>query len=121
MIGSKGITLLEILIAISLFSVVIIGAIGLFTSLIKNQQALLDRAFVLNTLSYSTEYMSLFVPNTGLTIGCVVDYHGMQRNLKKEFTMALIKCSECQKEVSSNAAKCPPCGHPLHKVTTCKN
>ncbi len=58
MIGSKGITLLEILIAISLFSVVIIGAIGLFTSLIKNQQALLDRAFVLNTLSYSTEYMS---------------------------------------------------------------
>lgn len=60
MIGDKqqGFTLLELLIAISLFSVVIIGAIGLFISLIKNQQALLDRAYVLNTLSYSTEYMS---------------------------------------------------------------
>lgn len=60
MTGDKqqGITLLEILIAISMFSVVIIGAIGLFVSLIKNQQALLDRAYVLNTLSYSTEYMS---------------------------------------------------------------
>ena len=54
----KGITLLEILIAISIFSVALIGAIGLFVSLIKNQQALLDRAYVLNTLSYTTEYMS---------------------------------------------------------------
>ncbi|MFH0739915.1 MAG: prepilin-type N-terminal cleavage/methylation domain-containing protein [bacterium] len=63
MIGGKntkcqGFTLLELLIAISLFSIVIVGAIGLFISLIKNQQALLDRAYVLNTLSYTTEYMS---------------------------------------------------------------
>lgn len=60
MIGDKekGITLLEMLIAISMFSIVLIGAISLFISLIKNQQALLDRAYVLNTLSYATEYMS---------------------------------------------------------------
>ncbi len=60
MTGNKqqGVTLLEILIAISMFSVVLIGAIGLFSSLIKNQQALLDRAYVLNTLSYTTEYIS---------------------------------------------------------------
>ncbi|MDO8524055.1 MAG: prepilin-type N-terminal cleavage/methylation domain-containing protein [bacterium] len=54
----KGITLLEILVAISISSIVLIGAIGLFISLIKNQQTLLNKAYVLNTLSYSTEYMS---------------------------------------------------------------
>ncbi len=62
MIGVKnyreGVTLLEIMIAISVFSIVIIGAIGLFASLIKNQKMLLDKAYVLNTLSYSTEYMA---------------------------------------------------------------
>ncbi len=60
MIGDKqqGVTLIEILLAVTLFSIVIIGAVGLFISLIKNQQVLLDRAYVLNTLSYTTEYMS---------------------------------------------------------------
>ena len=28
--------------------------------------------------------------------------------------MALIKCSECQKEVSSDAIKCPNCGNPIN-------
>ncbi len=27
--------------------------------------------------------------------------------------MALIKCSECSREVSDSAASCPGCGHPL--------
>ena len=27
--------------------------------------------------------------------------------------MALIKCNECEKEVSTNASKCPNCGNPL--------
>jgi uncharacterized paraquat-inducible protein A len=27
--------------------------------------------------------------------------------------MALIKCPECDSEVSSEAAACPKCGHPL--------
>jgi len=54
----QGVTLLEIMIAISVFSILIVAAIGLFSSLIKNQKELLDRAYVLNTLSYSTEYMA---------------------------------------------------------------
>ena len=29
--------------------------------------------------------------------------------------MALIKCSECEKEVSSNATNCPDCGNPISK------
>ena len=29
--------------------------------------------------------------------------------------MALIKCSECEKEVSSNASTCPECGNPIKK------
>lgn len=27
--------------------------------------------------------------------------------------MALIKCPECEREVSDNAEKCPNCGYPL--------
>ncbi|MEK7104311.1 MAG: prepilin-type N-terminal cleavage/methylation domain-containing protein, partial [Patescibacteria group bacterium] len=54
----KGITLLEILVAISVFSIVATGAVNLFSSLIKYQKNLLDKAYVLSTLSYSVEYMS---------------------------------------------------------------
>lgn len=54
----KGVTLIEILVAISIFSVVITGAINLFSSLIKYQKNLIDKAYVLSTLSYSVEYMS---------------------------------------------------------------
>ena len=29
--------------------------------------------------------------------------------------MSLIKCPECGKEISTEAASCPHCGYPLHK------
>lgn len=29
--------------------------------------------------------------------------------------MALIKCSECGKEISNKADACPTCGNPIHK------
>ncbi|MDD5738755.1 MAG: prepilin-type N-terminal cleavage/methylation domain-containing protein [Candidatus Pacebacteria bacterium] len=57
-INCQGMTLLEILVALSVFSIVITGAINLFSSLIKYQKNLLDRAYVLSSVSYSTEYMS---------------------------------------------------------------
>lgn len=28
--------------------------------------------------------------------------------------MSLIKCSECQKEISDQAVACPSCGNPIH-------
>lgn len=31
--------------------------------------------------------------------------------------MALIKCPECGKEISSNASACPNCGNPVQKKT----
>jgi hypothetical protein len=31
--------------------------------------------------------------------------------------MALIKCSECGKEISSNVTSCPECGNPINKET----
>ena len=31
--------------------------------------------------------------------------------------MALIKCSECSKDVSKNATSCPYCGNPLKETT----
>lgn len=33
--------------------------------------------------------------------------------------MALIKCSECGKEVSSNATSCPSCGNPINTSIRC--
>ena len=30
--------------------------------------------------------------------------------------MALIKCSECGKEISNKADKCPNCGNPIHEL-----
>lgn len=38
--------------------------------------------------------------------------------------MALIKCSECGKEISSSAESCPNCGNPMStgiKCPTCKS
>ncbi|MCD7819685.1 MAG: zinc ribbon domain-containing protein [Lachnospiraceae bacterium] len=29
--------------------------------------------------------------------------------------MALIKCPDCEKEISANAVSCPNCGHPFNK------
>lgn len=30
--------------------------------------------------------------------------------------MGLVECGECRKEISSEAASCPQCGHPQEKV-----
>lgn len=35
-------------------------------------------------------------------------------------TMALIKCSECGNDVSSNAATCPRCGNPIAQASEAK-
>lgn len=69
----KGVTLLEILVALSVFSVVITGAINLFSSLIKYQKNLIDKAYVLSTLSYSAEYMSkaLRMAQKDMAGGCI--------------------------------------------------
>ena len=32
--------------------------------------------------------------------------------------MALIQCSECGKQISSNAASCPHCGNPMKTTNT---
>lgn len=81
-INNQGVTLLEIMIAISVFSVVVIAAIGLFVSLIKNQKALLDKAYVLNTLSYSTEYIAkaLRMAQKDLNGSCI----GVKKNFESQ-------------------------------------
>lgn len=32
--------------------------------------------------------------------------------------MALIQCPECQREISSAAAACPGCGHPIRMISS---
>ena len=34
--------------------------------------------------------------------------------------MALIKCPECGKDVSTSAETCPHCGYPINKITVAK-
>lgn len=54
----KGFTLIEILITITIFSIVITAFLGLFGSVFKYQRQSLSSAYLLNNASYITEYMS---------------------------------------------------------------
>ncbi len=59
MIGDKkGFTILELLITITVFSIVITSAIGLFGSALSNQKKLTAEADLLGGASYATEYIS---------------------------------------------------------------
>ncbi len=55
---NKGFTLVEILIAMTIFSIVITSALGLFGSAFHYQRVSLDSAYLLNSASYITEYIS---------------------------------------------------------------
>ncbi len=56
--GKIGTTLIEILVAISIFSVVATAVTNLFASLIKYQNEILNKAYLLNTVSFANEYMA---------------------------------------------------------------
>ncbi len=55
---SRGTTLIEILVAISIFSVVATAVTNLFASLLKYQSEILNKSYLLNTISFSNEYMA---------------------------------------------------------------
>ena len=54
----KGFTLIELLTSVTVFSIVIIISLGLFSSAFKEQRKILARAYLLSETSYVTEYMS---------------------------------------------------------------
>jgi len=54
----KGITLVELLISIGLFSIVIVAFLQLFSSAFAEQRKILVKNFLLNNTSYSVEYIS---------------------------------------------------------------
>ena len=56
--SQKGFTLLELMIAMTLFVVVLVSFIGLFMSAISEQQKNLEKITLLNSASYLLEYMS---------------------------------------------------------------
>jgi len=60
MIGNKtkGFTLIEILITMSLFAVIITGAVNLFSSIIKEQRRVLAFQSISSNASYTLEYIS---------------------------------------------------------------
>lgn len=69
----KGITLIEIMISLAIFAIVLVGVVNLFISLLKKQKDLMDRAYVLNSLSYTMEYMSksIRMAQKDLTGSCI--------------------------------------------------
>lgn len=56
--SSAGFTLIEILIAVSVFSIAVAAFMGLFTSAFKYQQKAQSAVELLNNISFVTEYMS---------------------------------------------------------------
>lgn len=58
LIMKKGFTLVEILVAVSVFSVVVTSVLGLFVSTFQNQSRSLDKSYLLSNASYVAEYMS---------------------------------------------------------------
>lgn len=52
-----GFTLIEILIAITIFMIIVVAFMGLFTSAFSSQRRSLNSAYLLNNVSYTTEYM----------------------------------------------------------------
>ena len=55
---NRGFTLVELLITITIFSIVITGFLGLFSSAFKYQKESLNLQYLLSNASYVTEYMS---------------------------------------------------------------
>ena len=56
--SKKGFTLIEILITITVFSIIITAALSLFGSAFRYQRESLAKAYLLNNASYITEYAS---------------------------------------------------------------
>jgi len=55
---SKGFTLIELIVVMSVFLFVIGAAIGIFISIVQNQKRVLAEEQLLNQISYAEEYMS---------------------------------------------------------------
>ncbi|MDD3292679.1 MAG: prepilin-type N-terminal cleavage/methylation domain-containing protein [Candidatus Pacebacteria bacterium] len=53
----KGLTLIELLVSMAIFSFLIVGLIGMFSSAVNAQQSVLQNQEILNQGSYVTEYM----------------------------------------------------------------
>lgn len=56
--NNKGTTLIELLVGITLFSIVVIAFFQLFNSVFKEQSKNLNKSYLLNNASYAMEYMS---------------------------------------------------------------
>ncbi len=54
----KGFTLIEILVAVAVFSIVLVSFINLFSSAFSYQREAINSAYLVNSVSYATEYMA---------------------------------------------------------------
>lgn len=55
--SSKGITLIELIVALSIFALIVPVATGLLVSIMQNQRSLLTQQDLLNQANYAVEYM----------------------------------------------------------------
>lgn len=77
---NKAFTLIEILISITIFSIVIIAFLSLFTSAFHYQRESLNSAYLLNSASYLTEYISrdLRMAKKDITGNCIAEKHNFE-------------------------------------------
>lgn len=55
---SRGVTLIEILVVITIFGIFITSVVSLFASAMKEQRKAMDKAYLLNQASFAAEYIS---------------------------------------------------------------
>lgn len=77
---NKAFTLIEILISLSIFFIVIIAFLGLFSSAFRYQRESLISAYLLNSASYLTEYISrdLRMAKKDITGNCITEKHNFE-------------------------------------------
>ncbi|PIR89875.1 hypothetical protein COS93_01445 [bacterium (Candidatus Gribaldobacteria) CG07_land_8_20_14_0_80_33_18] len=102
MIGNKtkGFTLIEILIAMSLLAVIITGAVNLFTSVIKEQRKVLALQTISSNASYTLEYISrvLRMAKKDMNGDCISKYNNFENPDAEESKIIFLdyheKCHE---------------------------
>lgn len=106
MTGSKGFTLVEMLIVVLIFSIVIGAAVGVFVSAIKIQKYNLTYQQLLNQVSYAMEYMSRAVRMAAKDDGTCgfsgENYKVSDGNRKIEFRNYKGECQEFYWDTDTN-------------------
>lgn len=96
--NKQGVTLIELLVTITVFSIVITASLSLFASALKEQRKALSSAYLLNTASYVTDYISraLRMAQKDMAGSCIAAKHNFAtlQEYQIKFLNSKGKCQE---------------------------